>query len=899
MTYNHIRFSPMKKLIRVSSHGRGIWQASLNCDYSSSPIIILSDTTWSTDQEIYSDVVIENGASLTITSVVSFSEQARILVKQGGLLFLDSGTLNNLCYGMWQGVEVWGDPTQASAAPYQGMVFLKNGAVIENAVTGILAAKTMNNETKGSWINTDLAGGIIRSVSGNLRNNKTGVHMLKYPADEFTHLSTSYFTNCNFIVDTMYLDNYDTTCLAKLSQINNVKFNHCTFINNSFWNQYGTGIYSFNSKFFVEGQKLGDDWNNGLFKNLDYGIYAIASGTQYYADIRHTDFNLNHRGVYLGAMSNPRITSNDFIVTDSAAFGSYGLYLDNSTGYMVEENRFLGKDNEPDGKPPAPECIGIGMIINNSGDPQNEIYNNRFDSLEIASSAQNWNRSIFEELGLKIKCNDYWKNSNDILVITEIINQNPPGISISQGAPGATDMQAGNTFSWYNFGSGPQYSDYDNLQNSPLIYYHHDTLATPFIHIKPKYRSPAPIITTQNISNPYLKEESCPSSITGGGGSIGVIKGKITAYENKADSTTTILNALVDGGNSDVLEQQVLQSMPPETYNLYMSLMGKSPYLSDSVLMAAIEKENVLPNVLIKDILVANPQAAKSEEVMQKVDEKSYPLSDEMLAEVLLGKYTVAAREKLEAQVNWYRHSRVMALNRLKQYYLSDTICETSIDSLIILLESETGVQEKYELLFAYTHNGQWTDAISLLNSIPSNNALNEQQQTLYNDFLDYVVVLNELYEADTNFYGLTEQQKNLLMDLTENASNSVGAYARNILISLGKYNYDEPILLPEEGLKSSSAIQITEPVLKSYPKIKVYPNPAKDYVIIEILKGNIKGADIYLYDNLGKFIRNFSIPPREQFVILQLKGIEPGTYIISVQYDGSVIGSEKLNLVK
>jgi len=238
-----------------------------------------------------------------------------------------------------------------------------------------------------------------------------------------------------------------------------------------------------------------------------------------------------------------------------------------------------------------------------------------------------------------------------------------------------------------------------------------------------------------------------------------------------------------------------------------------------------------------------------------------------------------------------------MALNRLKQYYLTDTISGTSIDSLIILLESETGVQEKYELVFAYTHNGQWTDAISLLNSFPSNSSLNEQQQILYNDFSDYVVVLNELNEADTNFYGLTEQQKNLLIGLADYADNRVGSYARNVLISLGEYNYNEPILLPEEGLKSSSAIQITEPVLNSYPKVKLYPNPAKGYVIVEMLTGNISGAEISLFDNLGKLVKRQIIPVREQQNVVSLKGIRTGIYILQVRYEGKVLDTEKLTI--
>ncbi|NOX48391.1 MAG: T9SS type A sorting domain-containing protein [Chlorobi bacterium] len=327
--------------------------------------------------------------------------------------------------------------------------------------------------------------------------------------------------------------------------------------------------------------------------------------------------------------------------------------------------------------------------------------------------------------------------------------------------------------------------------------------------------------------------------------------------------------------------------------------MGKSPYLSDSVLMSAIEKENVLPNVLIKDILVANPQAAKSEQVMQKVGEKAYPLSDEMLAEVLLGKYIVAAKEKLEAQVNWYGHSRAMALNRLKQYYLSDTVNESSLDSLILLLENENGLHEKYELVFAYTKKGQWTDALDLLNGVPIQYSLNEQQQTIYNDLSDYMDIMNELQMADTNLFGIDETQLGELLYLAENATNQVGAYSKNILVQLGLYNYEEPILLPVEGLKSSNAIQITDPVLKSYPKIKLYPNPAKDYLIVELQTANLNGAIIELFNNQGTMLKLYSVPARTLDYLVNFKDITSGIYIISVKMNGAIIGSEKISIIR
>jgi hypothetical protein len=216
--------------------------------------------------------------------------------------------------------------------------------------------------------------------------------------------------------------------------------------------------------------------------------------------------------------------------------------------------------------------------------------------------------------------------------------------------------------------------------------------------------------------------------------------------------------------------------------------MGKSPYLSDSVLMAAIEKENVLPNVLIKDILVANPQAAKSNEVMDKVEEKSNPLQQDLLAEVLLGQYIIAAKEKLEANVAYYKHKRSTSLKYLKQLYSNDTVNAWAHDSLIFLLESENGLNEKYELIFEYIGMNNWTAANNLLGSLPSLYSMNTQQQEIYQEMQQLSGVILNLHQMDSTIYNMPETLKTTLYDLADNSQNFSGSMARNILIEVDDY---------------------------------------------------------------------------------------------------------------
>jgi hypothetical protein len=41
-------------------------------------------------------------------------------------------------------------------------------------------------------------------------------------------------------------------------------------------------------------------------------------------------------------------------------------------------------------------------------------------------------------------------------------------------------------------------------------------------------------------------------------------------------------------------------------------------------------------------------------------------------------------------------------------------------------------------------------------------------------------------------------------------------------------------------------------PVLEKQELVKIYPNPAQDYIIVELLTGNVNGANITIYDSKG-----------------------------------------------
>ncbi|MEZ5196324.1 MAG: right-handed parallel beta-helix repeat-containing protein [Bacteroidales bacterium] len=97
-----------------------------------------------------------------------------------------------------------------------------------------------------------------------------------------------------------------------------------------------------------------------------------------FPEIAHTEFTGNHRSVFFSAMKLGSIKNCTITTGPVCAGGSYGVYLDRSTGYTIEENVFYqGND------------AGIGMVINKSGGAPNQIYRNEFDGLKFGIVAQN------------------------------------------------------------------------------------------------------------------------------------------------------------------------------------------------------------------------------------------------------------------------------------------------------------------------------------------------------------------------------------------------------------------------------------------------------------------------------------------------------------------------------
>jgi len=106
------------------------WTVPYWCEYHPFDKVTIfrgENITWYDMKDLWGDIEIKENATLTITCSVSLPEQAKIIIKPGGKLILNGGTITNRCGDEWNGIEIWYDKKK----DIDGKVSVMNKGVIE------------------------------------------------------------------------------------------------------------------------------------------------------------------------------------------------------------------------------------------------------------------------------------------------------------------------------------------------------------------------------------------------------------------------------------------------------------------------------------------------------------------------------------------------------------------------------------------------------------------------------------------------------------------------------------------------------------------------------------------------------------------------------------------------
>ncbi len=428
---------------------------------------IQSNTLWDTASLINADLIIDSLATLTITDTLYVAGGSRIIVRPGGKLIVNGGTITNACDGeMWQGIIVEGNANIRQAALAQGSVILNN-ATIENARDAISTRDADNANSE------EHTGGIIQATNTLFRNNCRSVEFLKYENHTIGGAVTdnaSYFTRCTFTVDNNNLFAQNGTSFnshVTMWHVRGVKFNGCTFRNETA-NHNGKAIYSMEAGFTARRvcpqvsntdpcvcNNYGNDTvTRCTFVGFDTAVHTANNNASYAVTLDNCDFSGNYIGVELAATDNAQVSFCDFDMVHTVN-GNVGLDMKNSTGYTVEGNSFHRTNTST--------LTSIGICVDNSGTAENVIRLNEFAKLKYGCYAWNCNADVITRpnTGLQYACNDYDSCRYGIFV------GNAATIRPVQGSP---SVGADNSF-YNNIGSGKSISIPSGHPNVKYYYY--------------------------------------------------------------------------------------------------------------------------------------------------------------------------------------------------------------------------------------------------------------------------------------------------------------------------------------------------------------------------------------------------------------------------------------------
>ena len=491
-------------------------------------------------------LVIESNVTLNLkSSIVNFGGvNSGIIVKPGGRLVIDGGVLTSACpESKWQGIQVWGIVSllqHLSNGKYlQGVLELKNGATIENAVCAVDLWNPLDEHSEG---------GIVWAKNATFRNNAKAIRALNYsnytPNSGLESQNASWFRNCSFIIDSDYIGNNTFYNHVELNNVDGIKFYACSFSADNSASQLASSIsaiYASSAGFTVTSECSSpgfpcpeDNLIYSNFNGFDNAIHVTNNGGSVRTfSVSGSEFWNNERGIYATNTGYATIINNKFYI-GSKTLNNYGIYIENVMNFCIEENYFTA----------TKKANSYGLVVVNSPS-YNEIYLNHFYNLHYGNIAGGVNVSETDSnIGLAYICNTNEGNTNDFGVMQY---NGQAYIKLYQGS---STIAAANTFSATNY-------HFYNEGNFLIKYFYNGGA-----------NRPTRVLRVSSVA--AAKNHECESHydvVVGGGGSSGggmMSAEKTDSLKNKYENSFSSFNRL-NSLNTYKIEKDSLQRIQQES----------------------------------------------------------------------------------------------------------------------------------------------------------------------------------------------------------------------------------------------------------------------------------------------------------------------------------------------
>ncbi len=879
-------------------------------------IFINGQQTISSSQSYKGVIYVQAGGSLTISgtnTILRFADTRQLydfdqlatntVAKASGIVILPGGKVTiigatlkgiNACGSeyMWQGIRVEGNPNASQLPSTNQGLLIMTSAKIENALMGVLLNDVVWNQNGHSTVDypVQMGGGIIRATNCTFLNCARSSHFTPYTYSIANPNNTSsFFTGCNFTNDAPLVDpdfiipninnpnspgiRTGNNSFVSIWEYNGLKFHGNTFKSTVSYPSpnalalRGNGIVSWDANFIVDRKCDIVDQNGNcagarnVFEGLNRGIDANTSTGIGLVNIKGCYFKNNAYGIVLNATTLTSITNNifDIPLSDGNFIGdgdaNFGIYSTSAWGYKIEENTFNTTGLNSSGGT-------LGVLTRNATPGGGSIYRNTFNNIVDGNQAEAYN--IFTN----IDCNSYSGPSFTPTFFDWAITSGNLG---SQGSCTPNALPAKNTFSSSAIGV-EQIFHYSSLPAS-LIYSAENGTTPTFVTFPEVFAFPC-VATSTN---------QCLSTLTGCDPNCW--QASIQQIKNQIASAQQPLIA----GNSQNLSTIISTGTPNQIKN---ALLAKSPYLSDRVLIAAINHS--LPPGILKDIII--PNSPVSPAVMAALNSISIP--NGIRNQINNAQTGVSERTLLEAEIASMTTDKVVMINEVTRQYLDSNL----VNNAIAFLNQEGSLEAICALVPLNIKKGDTATALLHITSIRvaadslANISLSDPKVPVLRDFCDFHQFVMRMQLQPGSYFTMTPFQEQLIRNEAQ-SDLPMAINSQSIL----KLVFGEKFPRVAEPIILSNNLRITPEnnAFSPDPFCKLFPNPNNGNMTFEYKLADNEMGEFKLYDMTGRLLSSYILENGTNSLNISEAALKNGVYFYKYIVNNEIRSTDKIIIIR
>jgi len=346
-------------------------------------------------------------------------------------------------------------------------------------------------------------------------------------------------------------------------------------------------------------------------------------------------------------------------------------------------------------------------------------------------------------------------------------------------------------------------------------------------------------------------------------------------------------SSILDGGNTNAELLDIQTAQPDDMWTLRAQLLGHSPHLSQEVLRETSDRTDVFPDDVLLEILSANPDELGQDTLLSYLENKEDPLPDYMIDILRQVAQGVSYKTILKRDIAEYHAGKSQAAQDIIRSILSDTVVD--LTQYRNWLDNLGGMSADKQIIASYLSEGDTSNAMSLLNLLPSLYELQGDELIAYNDYKNIIQLQQGWKQAGKIITELDSSNIAILNNYAVNSTGSAQNIAKNILSYAYNYHFYDCMHTNDSTFFKNSNTSFGNSFNKAFgPKVSVAPNPASTWIAFtyELPNKNSEGI-IKITDISGNVIKQFIINGKQGQYVLDTRKIKTGVYFYTLFVSG------------